>query len=127
MTIILANWKKLVFWAVLIFVVFQLVGIAVFVTYPNRLVGDIATHLSAFGLYFLFFRRTVSHQLLLGVALFLTIQLIDIVVVTALSGSAPDLDLPGTAISLSVCLLAYLVHRLSSNNSFKPKPLRGSA
>jgi hypothetical protein len=127
MPTLLANWKRLTGWAVLIFVLYQVVALLVYAT-PVASASIIAAQSSAFVLYFVFFRRTANHKLLLGIALFLLIQLIDIAVLFALSRSLDGwLDLQGTAISFSVCVLAYLASLMSSNNSFKPKPLRGSA
>src|SRR6185312_9258752 len=45
MPIILANWKKILGWAVLIFVVFQFVGIVFLITLPGRMIGHIACQL----------------------------------------------------------------------------------
>ena len=124
---IVANWKRLIGWALLIFVAFQLVGIAMSVATAPRIFGVVATQLSAFVLYFVFFRRTARHKALLGASLFGLIQLIDIAVVFALSQSTTGLlDLPGTIVSFAVCLAALLASLLSSNNSFKGMPLRGT-
>ncbi len=123
----LANWKRLIGWAVLIFVVFQAVALLVFAT-PFDSASYFAAQSCAFILYFSFFRRTTNHKVLLGIALFVLIQLIDLAVLFVLSGSLNGwLDLPGTAINFAVCMLAYIASLMSSNNSFKPKPLRGSA
>jgi hypothetical protein len=127
MTTIIANWKKIIGWASLIFVVFQAINILVLITFPVRIVGDVLGQLACFALYFLFFRRTATHRALLGTCVFLMIQAIDIGVVSLLSRSIPPLLDWGMAVSFAVGLLAYVTARMSSNNSFKPKPLRGSA
>ncbi|TLX20679.1 hypothetical protein [Thermomonas fusca] len=127
MPTLIANWKRLVGWAALIFVAYQAVSLIVYTT-PAESYSTFAARASAFLAYYVFFRRTPSHKRLLGAALFVLIQVIDIAVLFALSGSlAGWLDLPGTSINFAVCLLAYLASQMSSNNSFKPKPLRGSA
>ena len=127
MTTIIANWKKIIGWASLIFVVFQTINILVLITFPVRIVGDVLGQLACFALYFLFFRHIVTHKALLGACVFLMIQAIDIAVVSLLSRSIPPLLDWGMGISFTVGLLAYVTDRMSSNNSFKPKPLRGSA
>jgi hypothetical protein len=127
MPTLLASRKRLICWAFLIFVVYQGVALLVSTTSAAPFSAYVAKF-SAFLLYFTFFRRTPSHKLWLGIALFLLIQLIDVAVLFVLSGSLEGwLDLQGTLANFAVCALAYLVSLISSNNSFKPKPLRGSA
>ena len=127
MPTLIANWKRLVVWAALIFVAYQAVSLIVHTT-PAASFSTFTAQASAFLAYLVFFRRTPSHKPSLGAALFVLIQLIDIAVLFALSRSlAGWLDLAGTSINFAVCVLAYIAAQMSSNNSFKPKPLRGSA
>ena len=126
MPTILANWKKLVGWAVLIFVAYQAISLLVWTT-AAATVSSYVAQASAFVLYLAFFRRTENRRLSLGIALFLLVQVVDIIVLFALARSLDGwLDPRGTATSFAVCVAAYFASLMSSNSSFKSKPLRGS-
>jgi len=81
------------------------------------------------GLYWRFAARTPRSKALNVLLVYVIVQVIDIAIASVLVGMPLDewLDPWGTAETLSSALLGLGLASLGSNNSFKPKPLRGSA
>jgi hypothetical protein len=122
------NWKKTLLWSALIFLAAFGVGLSVSALNGSEAVVSIAIFASSSSLYFFFLRRT-PRRLLHALAAFITVEIIDWGIPLLLGASFWQMlaDWDSSAKHLGAAILGLTIAHLSSNNSFKPKPLRGSA
>jgi hypothetical protein len=138
------HWKRVVVWSVLIFVAANMVGLISGFTMGNweiygrtmeeaiinaRLIRRIGYGIVGAILYWWFATGVASKPLLHVVALFALVQVIDLLFsFFVFSVPANELfDYWAIGRSFLAAMVGLGIAWLGSNNSFKPKPLRGSA
>lgn len=102
------RWIRIVLWAILILVSFQVIALGVDAISGSTQMGDLAARVAAFLLYVLFLMRTRGPVLAQAVALFVAVQILDNLAVLALSGTL-HLDLRAIGIGFAIWLPALVV------------------
>ena len=122
------HWKRTIAWSALIFLAALVVGISVNFLFGSDTLASAGIFASSSLLYFAFLRR-LPKRLLHALAAFLIVEAIDWSMAFGLGAPLSELlaDWGSTAKHLGAVLVGLTAASLSSNNSFKPKPLRGSA
>ena len=129
------NWKRIVAWSLLIFVLEQVIGFLSGLSMSHwdiyggtiseavanaRLVRRIVIGVAAFGLYVLFLRRIPNRRVLHALAALLLLEALDVALTFAFTHSLSGLlSLSGLVRDLLACALALGAVVLSSNYSVK--------
>ena len=119
------NWKRTLGWSLLIFFAALVVGLSL----GTGLLSTIGVFASSTTLYCFFLRPIERNRIRHFVIAFLLVEAMDWIVPVALGAPISHMldNWDSSLRHLGAGLLGFTIARLSSNNSFKPKPLRGSA
>ena len=122
------SWKKTFLWSALIFLAALVIGLSVTAITGSDAAAAVAVFISSSSLYFAFLRRTPRRYLHALIA-FAIVEALDWIIPLALGASFWQLlgNWDSSAKHLGAAVLGLTIAILRSNNSFKPKPLRGSA
>ena len=117
------NWKRTIAWCALIFVAALVIGLLL----GNGTASMVGVFISSTTLYCLFLRPIQKSRLAHALAAFLLVEAIDWAIPLLLGASPIHMlsNWDSSARHLGAVFAGYAIAVLSSNNSFKPSPLRG--
>ena len=123
------NWKRIAVWSILTIVSAVAVGFAAGQIFASGWAIIASIFLSSTTWYYFLVRPLQRRRVLHVLATFVLVEIFDRSIPVLLGAPITDFfsGWPSSAYHLGAAMLGSAVARLSSNSSFKPKPLRVSA